>query len=157
LLLALTRLGQRHETFARVTAVEILNILSVGRSDSRYPKSATARAIVTRFRAAERRRYTRGMLTPTQGHHPDVLKLRLRRAVKELDPLTREAAERLWQRWHGGPFPSGLWANLDRIKTAKARGWAFVVRASDYGDDESLKKALQRERSRKHRRGQQTR
>jgi len=30
-----------------------------------------------------------------------------RRAQTELDPLTREAAESLWNQWHGGPFPVG--------------------------------------------------
>jgi hypothetical protein len=43
--------------------------------------------MVGHFREMKSRRYSRGQLTPSQGYHPEVLELFVRRAQKKLTPL----------------------------------------------------------------------
>jgi hypothetical protein len=153
LLLTLRRLGLRQEGLARVTAVEILRLLSMSAASSLYEKSGQAREIAKRFQAMEKRRYSRGDLTPASGHHPDVLRWQLRSATRALkEPLTRDCVANLWRGWGGGTVPARLWDELKARPAAATRALAFVAAASDCSED-TIKKTLQRDR----RRRQQTR
>jgi hypothetical protein len=155
LVVTLARMGQhRQESLARATAVEILIATGTQAGSTVHPKSATPRAMLDQLHAMERRHYGRGSLTPAQGHHPDVLTVQMRRATKELNPLTREAAEALWRRWGGGQLPEPAWKRVTSRKSAHACALELVAAASGVSV-ESLTKTLQRER-RRLRGGQQT-
>jgi hypothetical protein len=148
----LRRMGQQQDSLARVTAAEILTVTSTRSGSIRYPKSTSARAMLERLGAMERRQYSRGDLTPAAGHDPEVLELWLRGSAKLMKPLRRKDVEDEWHRLGGGQFPQETWTKLKASGSPGERARIFVA-AINGCTVESLKKTLQRHRKRQ---GQQT-